>query len=523
MIEFVTDRRAYLNRGARDGVAIKQSIQILRGGRVVSSCVVDTVADHQATCTGGRPRAGDRFRLPATISTSARAAPAPAPQLAPLTDEETLRTRAAAIADARYDKVDFTGMRAFAAHTQASVTPSYVIWHSDPDPRGDYTREEVDGLVHVYDLAGTGMDFHGAFSAVHWGARAAIGRFQPTAPSQFYLWQAELSRRRSDASTVFALGRVWPWHTPGLTMLDGFQIGRQSDDQSKEGGVYAGFLPVATTVAPSTGAWATGAYGSFVQTGSNKGVLRLARQEARIGLWGGGANGVITDGEAFAQLFLGAWNVGGGGRAIYAPSLGSGPVIDQAFFDLGARASLPFAVGLHIRYFGAALPPMAVLDAIAPTVRGSLNALGDVHWDLASWLGLGGAAGFNQDRDTGRDISYVAAELRLPRIADGVAIGGEVATGWLRSAQMYGHVLTRIGNRVRLLGRLSANATESATPTLAANVDEIDGYFDLDGAVASWLRVRAWSLVRVPVLIQGAVPSNPTYGTIFGLGMTGNF
>jgi len=231
-VEFVTDKRAYLNRGAHDGLAPKQSIQILRGGRVVSSCVVDAVADHQATCAGGRPRAGDRFRLP--VQGAPRARPAQAPQLPPLTDEETLRGRAAVIADARYDKVDFAGVRAFAAHTQAAVSPSYVIWHSDPDPRGDYTREEVDGLVHLYDLGGTGMDFHGAFSAVHWGPRAAIGRFQPTAPSQFYLWQAELSKRRSDASTVFALGRVWPWHTPGLTMLDGVQIGRQSDDQSRE-------------------------------------------------------------------------------------------------------------------------------------------------------------------------------------------------------------------------------------------------------------------------------------------------
>ena len=520
-VQFVTDKRAYLNRGSRDGLAIKQSIQILRGGRSVASCVVDSVADHQATCAGGRPRVGDSFRLP--TPGAALKHEAPPPELPPLTDEETLRARAAAVADARYDKVDFTGVRAFAAHTQAALSPSYVIWHSDPDPRGDYSLEQVDGLVHVYDLGRTGVDFHAAFTAQHWGSRASIGRFQPAAPSQFYLWQAELSRRRFDASTVFAVGRVWPWHAPGLTILDGFQIGRQSEDQTKEAGLYAGFLPTATTVAPSTAAWAAGAYGTLVETGGTRSALRLARQEGRIGVWGGAGAGTATDGEAFAQAWLGAWNVGGGGRAVYAPSIAPGIAIDRAYLDLGARPSLPFAMGAHVRYFGAALPAMAMLAAVTPTARGSVHAIGDAHWDLASWIGVGGFGGFNQDRDTGRSFSYAAAELRLPRVADGVAFGAELETGWLRGGQIYGHVLARLGGRVRLLARLTASATEYTSPTLAANVDEIGGYVDLDGALTTWLRLRAWSLVRAPILIQGALPSDPSYGAILGLNMTGRF
>ena len=388
-VQFVTDKRAYLNRGSRDGLAIKQSIQILRGGRSVASCVVDSVADHQATCAGGRPRVGDSFRLP--TPGAALKHEAPPPELPPLTDEETLRARAAAVADARYDKVDFTGVRAFAAHTQAALSPSYVIWHSDPDPRGDYSLEQVDGLVHVYDLGRTGVDFHAAFTAQHWGSRASIGRFQPAAPSQFYLWQAELSRRRFDASTVFAVGRVWPWHAPGLTILDGFQIGRQSEDQTKEAGLYAGFLPTATTVAPSTAAWATGAYGTLVETGGTRSAFRLARQEGRIGVWGGAGAGTATDGEAFAQAWLGAWNVGGGGRAVYAPSIAPGIAIDRAYLDLGARPSLPFAMGAHVRYFGAALPAMAMLagghaDRARERPRHWRCALGPRELDRCRWL-----------------------------------------------------------------------------------------------------------------------------------------
>src|SRR4029079_8872504 len=99
-------------------------------------------------------------------------------------------------------------------------------------------------------------------------------RFQPAAPSQFYLWQAELSRRRFGAATVFAVGPVWPWRAPRLTMLEVFQIGRESEEQTKEAVLYAGFLPTATTVAPSTAAWSTGAYGTLGETGGARAGVR---------------------------------------------------------------------------------------------------------------------------------------------------------------------------------------------------------------------------------------------------------
>jgi hypothetical protein len=54
-------------------------------------------------------------------------------------------------------------------------------------------------------------------------------------------------------------------------------------------------------------------------------------------------------------------------------------------------------------------------------------------------------------------------------------------------------------------------------------VDEIGGYLHIDGALASWLRLRAWSLIRVPFLIQGALPTDPTYGVVLGLSLTGTF
>ena len=176
-MQYVTEKRAYLDRGAKEGLAPKQSLQLFRGGRAVGSCAIETLADHQATCVGGRPRAGDNFRLPPRSGAKKRERDAALP---PIIDEETLRTRADVVSGAPYEKVDFNGVRVLAARTHGEVSAGFMVWHTSPDPNGDYSVEELDGTVQVYDLGATGIDFNAAFTAMRWGARAAMGRFQPT-------------------------------------------------------------------------------------------------------------------------------------------------------------------------------------------------------------------------------------------------------------------------------------------------------------------------------------------------------
>jgi hypothetical protein len=522
-VQYVTEKRAYLDRGAKEGLAPKQSLQLFRGGRAVGSCAIETLADHQATCVGGRPRAGDSFRLPPRTGVKKRERDVALP---PVTDEETLRTRADVVSGAPYEKVDFNGVRVLAAHTHGEVSAGFMVWHTSPDPNGDYSVEELDGTVQVYDLGSTGIDFNAAFTAMRWGARAAIGRFQPTQQSQFYLWEAEFSKRGADTKTVFAVGRIWPWHAPGMTLLDGVQVGRHNEEETAEGGVYAGLVPLASTVAPTFTAWATGAYGALVENGSKNSTLRLAREEARVGVWGGPGTGLVADAEVLAQAWLGAWNVGGGGRALLATQVNPNPVIDRAYFDLGAQATATFGIGLHLRYFGAALPALAILQGVTPSPTGTFNALGDAHWELARWLGVSGFGGFNQDRDTGRSLGYAAADLRLPRLlggAGGVSVGGEVEDGWLRGGLLYGQIVARLWGRLGILARVSASSSEYENPTPSPNVDELGGYVQLDGALSSWLRVRASSLIRVPFLIQGATPWDQTFGLVVGMSLIGSF
>jgi hypothetical protein len=522
-VQYVTDKRAYLNRGARDGLQAKQQVQLYRSGRAVATCTVDSVADHQATCVGGRPRPGDTFRL-SSRGGGKRREPAPA-ELPPLTDEATLATRAAAVADAPYEKVDFSGARTLADHTRAIVSPAFTLWRTEPDPRGDYTLLEIDAALQVYDLAATGIDFEAAFTAMQWGARAAIGRFRPGTESQFYLWEAELAKRRTAGNTVFAVGRIWPWHTPGLTMLDGLQVGRKNDEGTAEGGVYAGFVPWSTSTAPSLAARAAGAYGTLVETGGRTG-FRLAREEARLGVAAAPGTGLVTDGELLGQAWLGAWNVGVGGRGLMASVVSPHPVLERATFDLGARPGERFALGLHARYFGPPLPGAVVLVGVTPAAAGSENLVADLHWTLASWLGVAGFGGFNRDRDTGQGVAYGSAALSLPRFfggAGGVSVGGEIEEGWMSGRLAYAEIVARLADRFALVARGSVSTTAFEVPSPLLNVDEIGGNIHLDGPLASWLRLRLWALIRVPFLIQGAFPTGASYGVVAGTSLTASY
>jgi hypothetical protein len=516
---FVTEKRAYLNRGTLDGLAPRQSIQLLRRGRAMGTCTIENTSDHRATCTGAHARVGDGFRLPASTPAQKRARHSP--ELPPIVDEQTLRERAEAVGEASYQKVDFNRAHALIAHAHTSISPRFTVWHTGADPRGDYTLEELDAIVQAYDLGGTGLDFTAAFTAMRWGARETTGRFRPTSQSQFYVWEAEVTRRRTDAGTVVAVGRIWPWHTPGLAMLDGLQIGRRNQTETAEGGLYAGYLPLAPSTVPSTESWAAGTYGTLVQTGSNQGTFRLAREEARVGLSGGPGTGLVTDADLLVQSWIGIWNVAAGGRALLAPSVTSGPVLDRATLDLGARPTALFGADVHLRYFGAPLPTAALLTGVVPTARGMLSALANAHWNVSPWLGLAAFASLNQERDTGQSISTGGAEFRLAHIADGLSLGGEIERGWMRGMLAYGQLSARAGERLRLLARVSVSATEFQTPTSAPNVDEAGGYLHVDGALASWLRLRVWSQLRVPFLIEGALPIETSYGLVFGASLTG--
>jgi hypothetical protein len=521
VVLFATDKRAYLNRGVVDGLAAGQSIALIRRGRSVGTCTVETVFDHHATCTGAHPKAGDGFH--ASAGTVARPRAVLLSSLAPVEDEQTLRVRAQTLAEATYEKVDFNHAHASVSRVRATLVPEFVLWHSGSNPDGDTMLERLDGAVQAYDMGGSGLDFSAAFSAMRWQTRADTSRFRPNSQTQFYLWEAEVTRRHEDANTVVAVGRMWPWHTPGLTMLDGVQIGRRNRSRSAEAGIYAGMLPLALSTWPSSDSWATGAYGTMVQTGSKDGSFRLLREEARLGVWSQPSTKLVTDADLLTQAWMGIWNLSLGGRALLAPSVRSGVQLDRAVLTLGARPTARAGANLHLRYLGAPLPATVTLVGEIPTSRGLLSAYADTFWNVSAGISLRAFGSFNQERDTRQWIATSGAEVRWPRVFDGLAVGGEGETGWMRGGLVYGQLANRFGERLHLLSRLSISASEFRTTPSAASLAELGGYLHLEGALATWVRLRAWSTLRMPFLFNGDLSRQVNYGVAFGSSLTGVF
>jgi hypothetical protein len=357
-----------------------------------------------------------------------------------------------------------------------------------------------------------------------------VSRFRPGNATQFYLWQAELSHRQETGGTVFAVGRIWPWHLPGVTLLDGFQIGRRSQAGTAEGGGYAGFLPTPLSITPSADTWGAGLYGTLTQVGSARGLFRLARQVARVGVWrgdGGPAARWVTEAEANTQVWLGPTSLAGGGRVRSGGSTGTGPVLERVFFDFQVRPTAPLGGGVHLRYFGVS-PGVAALVGQVPAVRGSIHVAADVHATPWPWLGVAGFAGVNGDRETGRQQRHGAAEVRLPRVAGpyaGLAVGAEGQEGWLRARALYADVVGRPGAGLIAWARLSAMATQFPAQAAAApatpELHEVGWQLRVDGAIASWMRVQAWCAMRVPWLIRGEPPPVPSTGLTAGVGLRG--
>jgi hypothetical protein len=510
-VAYVTERRAYLDQGSAAGLARGQSLPLFRDGRPAGSCTVESVAAHSATCTGGRPRPGDLFRTARPV----QARPGAVPVLPPLLDQETLAASARAIADAEIDKVAFSGHGAFGLRQTAAIGGGYDAWTSGAAPGDSYLQQRVDGAVRMR-LGDSRFRLDAAFTALRWQSRPDRTRFRPGDRTQFLLWAAEVSRREAGESTVVAVGRLWPWYTPGLSVLDGFQIGRQNRAGTVEWGAYGGMIPDAMVLLPQADAWAGGLYGVVSETGARDALVRLARQQVRVGVRHQPGVGTITEAEGVAQAWLGAVELGAGGRARVAAGQ---PALERAQLAVRLRPDVTTGLIAEVRYFGPSLEEEAILAEETPVLAAGYHAALYAHHDLLPWVGLGASGSLHHDRGSALDRRQGTLELRLPHLlgeVGGASLGAEAAQGWLPGRGVYAQVLGRLDRRVRLLVRGDALAYDGAGQQRST---ELGGAFHLDAALASWFHLGARAVMRVAG--NGPSPAGP--GGVFSLDAAGAF
>jgi len=519
-VRFITQQRAYLDRGAADGLAPRQNVGLLRGNAKVATCQIEILSAHAAVCRGSGIQVGDMFELPAAARRPQPPAAAPRPLATP-EDDDTLERYARAIADAPHAKVDFASKAGAGLPRRVWIGVSAGLT-SEPGAPANYAYEAIDAEIRHVPIGSSSLRFDAAFTALR--RQTTIDpRFRPSVESMFYLWEAEITRRERDARMVFAIGRLWPWHLPGLPMLDGAQVGWRNARETIEAGAYGGAIPTALTLSPIDGSWAGGVYAAATQDG--RGVPLLSREEIRVGVRDSATAGLVREAEGVAQIWSRRLALGAGGRLRHAPLVDSGPVLELAQGDVRFVPTASLRARAQLRYLGVAAESQPLLRGEVPTTMGGYHGAVDLSWDVFERFGIGLLASGHHDSEGATDQGDAGLEFRAPRLfgdVGGLAVGATAGEGWLRTRAAFIQLMART-SRLRIFGRIGGGTTQFAEPRLTPLTVEVGGNLQIEAVLAPWLRIVARSLVRAPVVLEGLIPPSSLYGVVSRIDLVGAY
>ncbi len=499
-VRYATAKRAYLDAGKLEGLKLGDTIDLVRGARKAATCKIDQLADRGASCLADA-RAGDTFALP---SAPPAVAPAPPPRASsfPAVDGAAAQAR---LADAPVDKVDFKPSKSsFGGGALPLVTASIGHTAFVTFGGGQFEQEAVDLTLDGLSLRFAGFRAYAHLTALVYSQRPAQVRFRPGDTFQLYVWDLEASSREVGRSFVASVGRIWPYHTPGLTLVDGAQVGWRSRSGDAEVGVIGGTIPEAMTLYPSP-QWLGGIYYGVTHARPRAKWFRLLRHEARLSLRETVASGPLLELEALVQAWVHRTiDVGADARASMGAGDWSVPHFDAARASIGLHPFETVRGFVSFRYLDARIAdPDALLPSFLSTGRWYYGDA-DMTYSPFAWLSWSvqlGAA-YNVDQlSLGRQ--YVGTEVGFPRLfggVGGISVGYREELGWMSGRTAWVGLTAALSDRLRLLWRASF-----FDDTLAASNElrELGLYAMLDTRLYRWLSLRASALSRLQLTPRG--------------------
>ena len=511
-VRFCTAKRVYFDKGEADGLRAGDKVTFLRKGLAAGGCTIDLVGAHDAVCSGRGVVVGDAFAMPSRPAPVSPRAPAPLP--APESNETVVR-RAAELAASPHDKVDFVPQAHAAYSATGSVGIGVAVYATRPGSP-QYVGETLDVALHHVPLGSSSFRFDTAFSVIRMQTTSPP-RFRPGSGTEFYLWDAEISRREIDSRTVLAVGRIWPWHTPGLPILDGAQLGRRNELGTVEGGIYAGLIPETLTLAPTFDAWTTGLYGALSQPGGRDDAIRMAAEEVRIGVRHSPIVGWVREAQGQATIELAGGGVAASGRLRDAPEVDRQPVLELVNGEAWLR-SASVGARIQIRYLGVAPEMEALLRDELPRLLGGTHGSVGLSWEAGRSFGVAVRGDAHHEQVSNLDEVDAGVDLQLPRLfgeRGGLWLGAAVGEGWMQSRSAYAQVILT-GLRMRLLGRVGGDVSRFTEPAGQVAVSELGGSLQLEARLTPRVRLVARTLLRVPLAIAGVLP-DATAGLVSSL------
>ncbi len=422
-VTYATEHWAFLDQGRADGLVDGRRVALVRHGHRVGRCRVEHVAEHHAACAMRGARSGDlavfRGRAPRPQREALGKPPAP-----------VSRAVARHFARLRIARVPFRGTFGAGNLTgmALAVDVQHQSWVGLAATATRYHRESVE-----ISLAGipiwNGFTASADATVAWWPDRPSNTRYRPDTPLQLFVWQTAVTRRAPGGLTLSA-GRFVPWHTPGLTLLDGVQAGWAPASGTAEVGLYAGTLPDIMTLAPSTSQWTTGAYFSQ-RLGTNQ-AFRFS-YEGRLAFTHYANDPARVETEVVTSTDIGsAVSADLDLRLALVGQTQPAPGVDAFRGSVTVRPADGISVRAGYRYLS---PFAADADALfAWNVPGSRHLSASVSWALSPDLTLGvdgdGAWILDQVSTTRADIGPSVDFPHLFGEHGGVSLGVREGFGW---------------------------------------------------------------------------------------------
>lgn len=510
VVTYVTQTDAFVNVGKKQGLAAGQKLTMMRRGRKVGACEVIEVSDRRAICRGDRVDRGDRFTFMPDVSVMPAAKPQelqPKPR-PPMPTAEELAARRASVLAVPVPQVVFERSEAVTTRATASLMLREQVWAISTVPDGTFARTSIDAAAR----ASLGLGFlptaYGAAALRVTGDLLAPPdqRFRPGELVELYVWGASVGT--SDGPVITEIGRFYPQKAPGLSLLDGAQLGVRFLGETTEVGVYAGAIPDVVTTLPTPDRLAAGAYmGADIAAGDD--VLILPR--ARLGVMSTPDFAILRgEVEALTQLLWrdvlslgGSLRAGVGGTAQVVPSLDAGRA------DVALLAVPGLTLTANYRY----LAPLAVdydlISKVTP-VGGAHHGAASAAYRLFSFLSLGATAGAGYDLVSEALRGYAGPEIGLPEL---FGAWGGMDLGYLEELGSWPGRSGWVGAQLRPVSilRIGTRVSYFETEAQGDNVRETAMMLYVDAPVLPWLNIRGRGFVQqgLPTLLD-VVRATPT-------------
>jgi hypothetical protein len=535
-IRFVSAKRAYLDAGTVEGLRVGSAIKILRKERTVGGCSVDQVGDHLASCPTAAARVGDQVAFD-RVAPSAQSQPAVLP---PPPSARDLDVAHQALSAASTELVDFHGTTGLRSLTQGLPAVTLTVSHDAyVSTGGQYQQERLDLSLNGVSIRWAGFRAYAHVTAVIATVRPDTQRFRPTEIAQLYVWETAFVSREVGRPFVISVGRIAPYHTPGLSLMDGAQVGWRNHDGNVEAGVYGGTVPDSIALFPSNH-YTGGAYYShtIARSSKNKGAkLRLLQHEGRLGLRGAPDVGIGPQLElewAIQAAFGSRVDIGAQVRG----SIGAGdwgtPRLEAARLHIALRPVDSLRIIATGRYLGPRPVDFDVFGTahyFVPSTQyftnehmahGTLDAI----WDIRRWISLGLQAGADYDSQSRNGRQYFGPELAFPTVfgrAGGLSLGYREEIGWYAGREANVQYSLMSNPRFRVMARLSYFEDRLGGGFSTPAQRELGLFAMGEGRIVKWFAIRASLLGRLAVQSDsGGLASPPPAGLNARLDLIGS-